>query len=57
MGEVVTRAELMARVAKERAAKRTISFANGGFDLLHVGHVRYLEGAAQEGDVLVVLQH
>ena len=54
MGEVVTRAELMARVAKERAAKRTISFANGGFDLLHVGHVRYLEGAAQEGDVLVV---
>ena len=54
MGEVVTRDDLMARVAAERAAGRTISFANGGFDLLHVGHVRYLEGAAQEGDVLVV---
>jgi rfaE bifunctional protein nucleotidyltransferase chain/domain len=54
VGEVVTRDDLMARVAAERAAGRTISFANGGFDLLHVGHVRYLEGAAQEGDVLVV---
>ena len=54
MGDVLSRADLMARVAAERAAGRTISFANGGFDLLHVGHVRYLEGAAQEGDVLVV---
>jgi D-glycero-beta-D-manno-heptose 1-phosphate adenylyltransferase len=31
-----------------------VVFANGCFDLLHVGHVRYLEGARQEGDVLVV---
>ena len=54
MGEVLTRADLVARVAGERDANRTISFANGGFDLLHVGHVRYLQGAAQEGDVLVV---
>ena len=54
MGEVLTRADLVARVAGERHANRTISFANGAFDLLHVGHVRYLEGAAQEGDVLVV---
>jgi D-glycero-beta-D-manno-heptose 1-phosphate adenylyltransferase len=54
VGEVVSRADLATRVAAERAAGRTITFANGGFDLLHVGHVRYLEGAAQEGDVLVV---
>ena len=54
MGEVLTRADLVARVAGERDANRTISFANGAFDLLHVGHVRYLQGAAQEGDVLVV---
>ncbi|HEV8397830.1 MAG TPA: adenylyltransferase/cytidyltransferase family protein [Vicinamibacterales bacterium] len=54
MGEVLSRADLVARVETERAAGRTISFANGVFDLLHVGHVRYLEGAAQEGDVLVV---
>src|ERR1043165_9553612 len=54
MGDVLSRADLMARVGAERAAGRTISFANGAFDLLHVGHVRYLEGASQEGDVLVV---
>ena len=54
MGEVLSRADLIARVAAARAAGRTISFANGVFDLLHVGHVRYLEGAAQEGDALVV---
>ena len=54
MGEVLSRADVIARVAADRAAGRTVSFANGVFDLLHVGHVRYLEGAAQEGDVLVV---
>src|SRR5688500_9495451 len=54
MGEVVSRAELVRRVAAERAAGRTIAFANGAFDLLHVGHVRYLESAAREGDCLVV---
>ena len=54
MGEVLSRADLVSRVAAERGASRTIAFANGGFDLLHVGHVRYLEGAAQEADVLVV---
>jgi D-glycero-beta-D-manno-heptose 1-phosphate adenylyltransferase len=41
-------------VAKDRAAGRTIAFANGCFDLLHVGHVRYLQGAAAECDRLVV---
>ena len=54
MGELLSRADLVTRVAGDRAAGRTIAFANGAFDLLHVGHVRYLEGAAQEGDVLVV---
>lgn len=43
-----------AAVAADRAAGRTIAFANGCFDLLHVGHVRYLQGARAEGDVLVV---
>lgn len=54
MGEVLGRADLVTRVAAERAAGRSIAFANGVFDLLHVGHVRYLEGAAREADVLVV---
>jgi len=39
---------------EHRRAGRTVVFANGIFDLLHVGHVRYLEGARAEGDILVV---
>lgn len=54
MGEVVSREELVARVLRDRAAGRSVAFANGCFDLLHVGHTRYLESAAAEGDVLVV---
>ena len=54
MGEVLERDTLARRVATERAEGRTIAFANGVFDLLHVGHVRYLEAAALEADRLVV---
>ena len=54
MGRVVTDAELTALIAHDRQAGRTITFANGCFDVLHVGHVRYLAGAAREGDRLVV---
>lgn len=39
---------------KIRKSGRRIVFANGGFDLLHVGHVRYLQAARREGDFLVV---
>ena len=52
--KVVSRDALVRRLAEERAAGRTIAFANGCFDLLHVGHVRYLESAKREADVLVV---
>jgi D-glycero-beta-D-manno-heptose 1-phosphate adenylyltransferase len=41
-------------LAKERAAGKTIAFANGCFDVLHVGHIRYLQDAAKQADVLVV---
>jgi len=54
VGKVLTRESLIETVAAERRQGRTVAFANGCFDLLHVGHVRYLEGAAQEADVLVV---
>ena len=54
MGLVLSERDLLEAVARDRAAGRTIAFANGCFDLLHVGHVRYLQGARQEGDVLVV---
>ncbi len=54
MGRVVSEEDLAAAIARERAAGRRIAFANGCFDVLHVGHVRYLEGARLEGDCLVV---
>ena len=54
MGEIVSRDALVARIREARESGRTVAFANGCFDLLHVGHVRYLEAAAQEADRLVV---
>ena len=54
MGSILTLDELDAQVARDRAAGRTIALANGVFDLLHVGHVRYLEGAKAEADRLIV---
>ncbi|MCI0568335.1 MAG: adenylyltransferase/cytidyltransferase family protein [Acidobacteria bacterium] len=41
-------------VREERAAGRRIALANGIFDLLHVGHIRYLQAAKREADILVV---
>jgi D-glycero-beta-D-manno-heptose 1-phosphate adenylyltransferase len=54
MAQIVTEPELDALVAADRAEGRTIAFANGCFDLLHVGHVRYVAGAAAEADRLIV---
>ncbi|MGE5243214.1 MAG: adenylyltransferase/cytidyltransferase family protein [Betaproteobacteria bacterium] len=53
-GRIVTESELVEAAARERAAGRTLAFANGCFDVLHVGHVRYLQGAAAEADRLIV---
>jgi rfaE bifunctional protein nucleotidyltransferase chain/domain len=54
MGRVVELDVLVAAVEEERRQGRTVSLANGCFDLLHVGHVRYLQAAAEEADRLVV---
>ena len=54
MGEVLTEAELVERVADDRRVGRTIAFANGCFDVLHVGHSRYLAGSREQGDRLIV---
>ena len=54
MGRVVSRGALLKAVVTDRAAGRTFALANGCFDLLHVGHLRYLAGAAAEADRLVV---
>jgi rfaE bifunctional protein nucleotidyltransferase chain/domain len=51
---VLSETELVDAIARDRAAGRTVAFANGCFDLLHVGHVRYLHAAAAEADRLIV---
>ena len=49
-----SRQSLIDAVERERSSGKTIVLANGCFDLLHVGHIRYLEGAKALGDVLIV---
>lgn len=52
--KILTRADLQKQVANWRQAGDSITLTNGGFDLLHVGHVRYLHAAKQLGGRLVV---
>lgn len=52
--KVVSREKAVRLSSGEKAAGRHVVFANGAFDLLHAGHVRYLEAARREGDWLVV---
>jgi len=52
--KILSREQLRQRVAEWRAAGESLTLANGGFDLLHVGHVRYLHAAKQLGGRLIV---
>ncbi len=52
--KILDRDALLAALAPRRQAGETVALANGLFDLLHVGHLRYLQGAAAEADLLVV---
>ena len=54
MGRVLSIEQLVEEIRREREAGRRVALANGCFDVLHVGHVRYLQGAAAEADRLVV---
>jgi rfaE bifunctional protein nucleotidyltransferase chain/domain len=54
LGEVLTLDALVARAGELRRRGSKLSFANGHFDLLHVGHLRYLRAARERADVLVV---
>ena len=51
---ILDRPALVARIARFRTSRRTVALANGLFDVLHVGHLRYLEAARREADALVV---
>jgi rfaE bifunctional protein nucleotidyltransferase chain/domain len=52
--KILDESSLAARIAVDRKAGLTHAFANGCFDLLHVGHIRYLEAAKAEADRLIV---
>lgn len=52
--KILARAKLAKRLGEERRDGKTVVLANGCFDVLHAGHVRYLRAARSEGDVLVV---
>ena len=54
VGEILSRAALRRALAKDRRAGRRIAFTNGCFDLLHAGHVQYLDRIRRLADVLVV---
>jgi D-glycero-beta-D-manno-heptose 1-phosphate adenylyltransferase len=54
VGQVVSREEMARRAAAMRGDGKALAFANGAFDLLHVGHLRYLTAAREHGDALVV---
>lgn len=52
--KIVDLQSLTQRVSEARRQKKTVALSNGGFDLLHVGHVRYLQAAKECADILVV---
>src|SRR3972149_6402823 len=52
--KIVNQADLLAQVAVARAAGQTIVHCHGCFDIVHPGHVRYLEVPRRQGDLLVV---
>lgn len=52
--KTLSRENAVAEIARLKREGKRIVLANGCFDTLHVGHVRYLSGAKQEGDILIV---
>lgn len=55
MGQVIKDIDILKKtIQKEREKGKRIVFGNGCFDILHVGHIRYLKGAKELGDILVV---
>jgi rfaE bifunctional protein nucleotidyltransferase chain/domain len=52
--KIIAAEKLVSKLEEERQAGKKIVFTNGCFDILHVGHIRYLAAARSEGDLLVV---
>jgi len=54
MGKVVKRSEIKKLAQKYKEKNKTIAFTNGCFDILHIGHVRYLKESKKTADILIV---
>jgi len=54
MGEILTWTEISATVRKLKEGSRRIVFTNGCFDIIHIGHVRYLRDAKALGDIMII---
>src|SRR5687767_4638879 len=54
MSKILDLPELKQIIDREKANGKRIVFSNGCFDVLHVGHVRYLKEARESGDILIV---
>ena len=54
MGKVIKRSEIKKLAQKYKEKNKTIAFTNGCFDILHIGHVRYLKESKKTADILIV---
>ncbi len=54
MGQIINRKDLISTVEKLKKENKKIVFTNGCFDILHIGHVRYLKKSASYGDILII---
>ena len=54
MGKILSREQLKSEMNRLRQGGKKIAFTNGCFDILHVGHTRYLRDARKTGDVLIL---
>ncbi len=54
MGQIKNRKEIVSIVEKLKKENKKIVFTNGCFDILHIGHVRYLKKSASFGDILII---
>jgi len=54
MGQVITLYELEEKINQFKAESKRVVFTNGCFDLLHIGHIRYLREAKKLGDILII---